>query len=507
MQFILNIFRRLSGISPWVAGAIGFAVLCSSISGQSLDVDEAQTWDCLRAGSVSDFFGHLGELPRSESQMPMGIFLWWIWSKIFGTGEMALRLFNIPWAAMGILAFVSLGRRLGLGWLPFLFVLQPMVWVAMDSATTAMIQIAGGALLAAGTVSAMGRRKLSGAPLASLCAGAIVVCGANLLGVLILVPVFLGLYLHRKFGGIGVTRHVSRAVAITALVIAGFMLVAISLKFLPGYVGIWGVSPANAIFVVYEFLGFQGLGPGRQDLRAIVLGVLSLQEIIPYLPALFALAAGYLLVMATSYKGWLTRPFERMKGSPSYLLVWCAGMGVFIQSLVLLYVVALVFQFSFWGRHLAAALPFWIVALAVTLRWASQGLWRQAGRAGVLLTLAMLALSCGQIRMTDRHTHDDYRSAAREARAFLATGDLVWWVADRAAGEYYGLEFASDSSDGPASLQLVLNEAIARDETPDAVVLSRPENFDRHHVVRTMVQSGAYALEHQFRAFEIWVKK
>ena len=520
----------VSSLSPALWAVIAFALLLAAINRDSMDMDEAQTWDYARLGTFSSFCHELKTDPNSEAQMPLGMVSFWAWSRVFGTGEVAMRSLNLFWAALALAALALAGRQLSIPWLPLLFGIQPFVWYSMNQARTPLMQMAGGALLLAGAVGGLKRPALAGCDAALLCAGAIVLCGASMLGSVTLLAVSCGL----AWQGAWRSRRFSLAEKLlfltTAVLLAAFGLY-YSSTLLRGAGGakIWAVSPANLFFAGYEFSGFQGLGPGRQEIRAMMKGLEPASGILPFIPGMLALALAYLTVAGSAAKSWLTRKFQPPCApvgsngfskagpffSPDLSSAWLMGIGVSLGSGLLLFLLAVAVGFPFWGRHVAGAFPFWVMALAITLHGAGQGVWGKPGRLASLGLPVLLLLSSLLIRFAPVHRHDDYRGAAVEAERLAGRGRAVWWVADYSGGAYYGLPLSQISpSQPPASprsatgeILFASNQSSTPRNFPDAILLSRPDNFDRSGTATRILAAGGYTKTRSLQAFDLWERQ
>jgi len=500
---------------------IGFALLLAPLSNDSIDMDEAQTWDYARQANVSDFCHELRNDQNSEAQMPLGMFSFWAWSRAFGTGELAMRTLNLLWAAIVLVALARVGRQISIPWLPFLFAIQPFTWYCMNQARTPLMQMAGGALLLAGSLPHFQRRQPGGESAAYLCAGAILLCGASMLGLIPLVAVFSGMAVHGMWRRVQlpVSGKILAFATVTILVSLGIYY---GLTLLRGAGGakIWSVSPANMLFAVYEFLGFQGFGPGRQELRAIMKGLVPAGGGLLFIPGLLLLASAYCCLFSTAYKSWMTRDFCPASLSPRQgesrepaeansarcrlFPAWLFGVGVTVLSLSLLFVLAFIVGFPFWGRHLSGAFPFWILTLAVTIRWAQQGAWRRLGRVAGSGIFVLLLVSSLLLRFSPLHRHDDYRGAVAEALRISSGGGIVWWVADHSGGVYHGLPLADKFTDRRGEIQFSMNRAGSGN--PDAIIISRPDNFDVAGTATGLIATGAYRKTRSLQAFEVWEK-
>ena len=509
--------------SPALWAAVGFGLLILSLSKGSIDQMEAQTWSYARLGTFQEFCHELRTDNNSQSEMPLGVFSAWAWSKAFGTTEVAMRSLNLLWAAIALAALAGIGKRISIPWLPMLFAIQPFVWYSMNTARTPVMEMAGGSLLLAGAVAGLQRRPVDSAASLSLCLGALLLGGASLLGLIPLAAVAMGLGAHGLWNRLRWPRPGKFILLITFALIAvlGVYDRVLILRE-RGTPRLWNVSPANLCFVCYEVLGLQGLDPGRQELRSIMKGLSPIREFLPCLPGMVLLLGAYLLVVAAAAKSWLTRdPAPSLKqgagGSPSassreapaikgvsLLRVWLFGMGVSVQSAVFLFLLAVFTGVPFWGRHLAGAFPFWIVSLAIMIRWAEQGLWRKSGRRGGAVLIGILLVSSLLIRFLPQHRHDDYRGAAEGAKKSAEQGRLVWWVADHSGGLYYGLPFGAGLEQKPGEIVFAMNQASLSDPLPDVIVISRPDTFDNSGTVTKLLTSGKYVRQQSLQAFGIW---
>jgi hypothetical protein len=502
----MNILRHLFRIRPWLAAVLGFALLLGSISTQSIDLEEAQTWETLKAASVGEFFQFISSHPRGGSEMPLGLFTAWLWTHFAGHSEFGMWTVNLLWAGITLLALARVGRLVGIGWLPLLFAIQPFVWYSMDKAQNTVMQMAGGSLLLLGVVLILANRKFSGSGFLCLCLGVIIVCGANLFGLVVVFSGAIGLLLQRVWGRLEMTRNARLWIfSISGILIflVGYWLAVLWRG--EGPLRLWPVTPLNLAYIFYEFLGFQGLGPGKVRMQMIASGNLSVVQLVQFLPLLALLAASYLAVIFAAYKGWLTRPWQRVPSPHPYLHSFLAGLGVpgFAMAIAFLFSVAT--GFVFWGRHLAAAFPFLVLAIAFSMCWAGDGLWRKWGRIGCIGLWALLVVSSISVRFAPWNAHIDYRAAVAEAKILLADDKVIWWFADKSAAQYYSLPLVEpqDPLTGSGAV-LMANEKELGDSMPDAIFVSRPENYDRFRLARKIARTLNASKNEDIHGFQIW---
>ena len=501
--------------SAWAV--IAFLLLLVSLSHDSIDMMESQTWAYAKQSTFSAFCQELRSDPTQVAQMPLGMFSFWAWARGFGTGELAMRSLNLVWAAIALAAFARVGRMLAIPWLPALFAIQPFVWYYTNYAQTPLMQMAGGALLLAGATGFLPGGKKAATDAALLCLGGLLLSGAHFLGMLPLAAVACWIVLQGIWQKL---RFSSGAKAIlflslSILFVLSAYYVTTLLRGAP-WEKYWVVSPANVLFAIYEFLGFSGFGPGRQDLRAIMKGLTSSFGLLPFIPGLLLLAGAYIFVFAAAAKSWMTRESSRAAHAQgarpicvarSYALLspWLMGLAVPLLSMGALFLIALALGQPFWGRELAGTFPFWILALGITVHWARQGIWRKAGRFAAAAILFLLLTSSLLTRFAPWHRHDDYRGAVAEALKLSAAGKSIWWVADYPCGTYYGLPTQdAESADSQGRIYPARNRDYP--DAPDAIILSRCDIFDANGLVARLLQSGTYQKSTSLKAFEIWVK-
>lgn len=475
----------------WLALVIALVLIPFTVSTGSFDMDEAQTWDYASKLTFGDYVAELRADPNSEAQMPLGMFCAWAWARGFGTSEMAMRSLNVLWAGCAVAALAFAGRRLRLPWLPVLLVVQPFFWFYMGQARPYMMQIAGGALMVAGYCSVLREDRLRLAGVAAAGAGALILCGASMLGA---IPAGAALgalalvCLRRKL-------KPTPLAAISAVVILGILGVlgvyyVTTLARGAGGAKSWGVSPANMIFAMYEFFGLQGLGAGRQQLREMLLGQGPKSALLAYaaLPAAGALV--YAVVAAYVAAGW------KRAESSAYKTVVIAGLSIVLMSVLVLFSLALVARFPFWGRHLAGAFPWWTMALGAAIKVAAET--SRPARLWVGVMGGLLVFSSLSLRFSPRHENDDYRGAAKYAREAAAKGWTVWWFADRSGGSYYGVGYG----EGKSGVVFATNR---EDEgEPDVIILSRPENFDRGQAAQRLIGSARFHKVESLQSFLIY---
>jgi mannosyltransferase len=125
----------------FVAGA---ALRVATLGTQSLWLDEAVTAQLVRM----DLHGMLSAIPHSESSPPLYYVLAWLWSRVFGTGEVALRSLPALLGTAMIPVVWALGRRVGgeragLAAAALVAVNPMLVWFSQEARAYALLALLG----------------------------------------------------------------------------------------------------------------------------------------------------------------------------------------------------------------------------------------------------------------------------------------------------------------------------------------------------------------------------
>ncbi|MGI8436012.1 MAG: hypothetical protein ACR2NX_03790 [Chthoniobacterales bacterium] len=265
------------------------------------------------------------------------------------------------------------------------------------------------------------------------------------------------------------TRKVLAPLIVTLLVLAllgGFYLWTICIGTGASMVG--NTRLLNLAFISYEFSGIAGLGPGRLEIRQN--GFEAFRALGP-LRLLPMIAAAFLSLAIFLYG--LRRAQSRL---PSRAQI--AGVLYVLPPGLLLIAVGYTRDFRLLGRHFIPLVPpvFGLMALGIVGLVSFR---RRLGlAAGILLSSAWL-ISCLSLRFGAAHRKDDYRAAAKAAKAALMRNEIVWWSADAAAAIYYHVPLDSP----PAKVGVVLiihstQDSLARLASPDIVIASKPDIYD-----------------------------
>ncbi len=495
-------------LSPMVAVVVlvaSAAIGLLAASTQSFWIDEALTAVVAMADSPADAWAHAAKVGGTTIQMPLYLSYVFLWVKAFGESEWILRAANVPFFVLGQLAFlVILRRRPGLALSACLLAaVNPLLWSYLNEARPYVMQYGAACWLAAFVVllaTQPGDETLEARPphVWAAMAATVVLCGASSLGfiwaggfwaAIIYLWLHKGrVHFHRPPASLG-------AVAVTLLLLA--LLAAYyawaTLTFRDGF---FDRPPGliNLAFVAYEVLGFNGLGPGRLQLRAepVVSVLAALPSLIP-LAAVFGLLALFTLLLLLRHR-------------PERRVVLSVVLALLIPSAVI-FAAAFLTNFRILARHFIPALPLFLLFAGwlIFQAW-HQPRWLWRGVAALLPAL-WLASSLGTLLLA-RHAKDDYRTAAQVVRQATEQGREAWWVADAAAAYLYRVPLSFQREDqkvwvlaGPSW------EALGGRTPPDLIVLSKPDIFDPLGAVRRYIEENRLQLVLQLQAFEVYARQ
>jgi len=491
--------RRDSASGACLLLLLSLCLLPLMPTAESLWIDEFYTVGYAAQPTLAAWFEHLRNdvlvVHASDAQMPLGMFLPWLWAGFLGVSELALRVPNLVYAAAAMVALACIGRHMRLGRLPLLFAIQPFVWFYVNEARPYALHMAAGAWLLYGLLSGLRQRGTGVAWAWALSVSGFVLAASTITGV---VP-FAVASIMLVCGLVRLRALPSRA-ACCVLGGAWLLLLPFGAFFLWSIVhgvgnrGLWRAGLSNLFFAAYEFAGYSGLGIPRNTLRAMLAGhdMVQLRGLLtPHLPAMALLTLVYGALAVESHAAWRFSTHWRR-------VTLLTAATWLVASAVLVWFASLVTNVPIFGRHLAALVPVWVVAIGVL----TAGLQQARPRWGALVTgaLALILLSSAAIQRFDpKYGHDDYRGAATQALATARQGQTVWWVADYNAGDYYGIVHPGvhmfSNLDSIHKLPLVL---------PGLALISKAELFDVHGVVRQRLMAEGYHRKYFSVAFEQW---
>lgn len=389
----------------WFFGILAVLALTLAIRPESYWTDELTSAFLAAQSDWQRMIFHLNEL-GSEAQMPLHVAWLWLWARLFGTGEWALRASNIPWAILAVFAWTGLLRRRSFGIWAIGLLLSPFICYYMNEARPYMMSFAAGMLALYAAESLCSNSMESGpAHKAAMLAGLGLCAGASMLN-LILVP-SLAVYVSLRLsdgavaGGwrIWIRHHKGALGGLAALLTC--MACYYCFTLLQGHKGqrepfVW----LNAAYALYEMLGFGGLGAPR-----ILLRELSLAKILSGYGV--TLAAG--LVVWGSIAGVLWARRREVSRDP----IVRAAVASLAFGVLALAGAAIIGKASLWGRHFMMMLPLLLWSLAGALETARK-VSPAAARGAIFALIGLFVFSSVRQRGLDEYRKDPLREAVRE---------------------------------------------------------------------------------------------
>ncbi len=479
--------------------AVLAAVVCLvAISGKSFWIDEALTGVKARQPTFGSWWQAMVHERASDLQMPLYMFYVWVWEKLFGSGERVLRLANLPWVVAGVVAFLRAfppgddRRRIAVA----LALCCPFAWYYLDEARPYAMQL-GASLLVAASLYRWGQSSdLAGSAQASeavlFLIGILALCGSSLLGMIWAAAALAAAPKLLPRGQIVSVLQKQRLLwAASAALLLGFGLYYLwTLKIGARASAAATTHWASPLFIVYELLGFAGLGPGRLEIRAG--NWAAFHAYWPWLAG-YGFAAG--IVLGAGLWNW-SRSGSRQAFAVGF---WCIAPG----ALILL--AGGVAHFRVLGRHFTPLMPVLLLLFASggAALWSRRSL---CSRLPVALFCGLSLVSCLSIRFAARHQKDDYRAAAALARAALANGQQVWWNAAEEGAGYYDVPLATadGSSAGALLVRNPAREWLNSLPPPRFIITSKPDVYDGPGTLSTYIRERGYKPARELAAFVLW---
>lgn len=481
--------------SPRNMSVLWVVLLCCvvpalAISSQSYWIDEALTAAKASSPTLAMWWERMATEKASDLQMPLYMLTTWGVAQLFGTAEWVLRAANLPWFAAGLMAFTFSFRGRQRILAAAVGALSPFAWFYLDEARPYAMQL-GASLLVAASIRQLTKDAENAAKpttwLAFFAIGIGVLAGTSLLGVFWCFAAVLMLVWMKGWGGslqwLRTARVACACLALWICFLGAYY--AWTLKVGARASAMATTNWQSPLFVVYELMGFSGLGPGRLEIRAA--GFSAFKSCLVPLVIYGSVIASVMMAGTTGW--WRRSRNETLK----------VGL-VMIATLLCLVAAGLLLHFRVLGRHCAPALPV-VLVLLIEGVWIV-GKWRGAAMISVMV---VLTTSCLSARFAERHLKDDYRAAATRGREAAEAGKTVWWSADAQAAEFYGLRISAEQTNS-ATVRLVLNPddaALADAALPDIVICSKPDLYDVHGALGRKMVAGGFVETTNHPAFRV----
>lgn len=489
--------RPPSGYLLATVGLLALIACCLAINNQSFWVDEAGVGLKAKQANLAGWWSAIKE--SGDVQKPLYFLFAWGWERLVGLNEFAMRAGNMIWFVPCVITmFWALAGKPLLRWCFLALVLSsPFVWYYLNDARPYAMEI-GLSLVVFAALYRLGPSQ-EGSPQER--AWVITLCVACLLlsATIMLAMLWLGAYLgaallttpedHR--------RRLLREYRV-------YWVITLTLLLALGLYYIWTLSIGaradqgdtdfrNVMFVAYELLGFAGLGPGRVDIRNGSFGAF-----IPWLP--FLVLHGVVLLFVLT-EGWKQTSAFTARGTRTS---WAAALAI-VAGFIL--AAGVVYHWRVLGRHCASAVvPLLFVLGAGETALLSRRTW--VGQVVAVVFVGLNLISDMNLRFSERHAKEDYRTAAAIATTAAARGERVWWCADKDAGGFYGVPIVLGAS-APTTGQvwLVANPTehlLDEQPSPQLVVFSSRGVQDREFRVRKYLEHHHYRLSQELSSFTVW---
>ncbi len=419
-----------------------------------------------------------------------------------------MRSSNFPFAAIYIIALAVTARTIlgrSFAWIPLAF--APLIWYYVSEARPYLSVIALATIVVGAAIGfAYGRtddvRKRS---VWWLLAGLALSLSTSILTIFIfpgLLAFFALIWGERKVSSLREIRVPMLVFVPIILALLAFYTTTLTGSGLRAEIGA-NRRPAAPIAytaqVVYEYLGFDGLGPPRNALRTN--GRSGLTAYLPWLGLGALLLCTILLI---SFRSGIDRRFLQL------LLAWLVAIAFATALTSILHT-------RFFGRHLAPTYPLLAFALVSLIR----------RRVAAICLATVFFVSDVRLTAIAPYWKDDYRSAVRDVLSRnAAQPGAIDWVADLRTASYYGLNlrFPNDPAAehyfvtgehpvgwGTSGVDASLDSARAlvrtqkESEKPIYVVVSKPDVFGNKGAWQTLLRERHATSVARYRAFEIYV--
>jgi len=406
-----------------------------SISNFSLWIDEGTTAFLASFNSYSNLVNYLIHYTGSEAQMPGYIIFIWIWAKLFGISEIALRAANIPFYILFILSIYksSFSRRMKVILLSIV-TLNPFIWYNMNEVRNTLIVFFLAFIIIINLLEYFNNeQKLKNIYILGFTF--VIGIAFNLLFYFLIIPI---IYLSVNYI---IKNNIRLKQLLDDIKIPLISTIILSLLLLIYYFftlshGAGGMRQrpgiANIGETLYEFLGFLGLGPSRNEIRDKT----SVSLFLNYKYTLITYSG--LIVLAIVV---FSLFFKKLK--KTNIIFKNNFLIAFLSSIVFFFIVSYIMHFRFWGRHVSFAYPLLILYLAsiidaiIALKPPKYFFY--------ILTLILLfcTFSSLQIRFNPKYQKDNYKLAAKIIIRLVRNNNFnVVWAGNDLTAEYYGLYFA-----------------------------------------------------------------
>ena len=323
-------------------------LIIAAINNFSIWGDEGNTAYFASQNSFSELIKHFLGWRKSEAQMPGYVVYIWAWAKIFGHSEIALRYANIPFLIWFYLTLIYSGlSKSNKIIIILLTALNPFIWYNLNEARNTIILFSLAFIILINLYDYF-NNGFNKSKINLIVVSFLIGISFNLLFFFYSITIVVLFLTFNKRGQLSfkiifsnLKYHIA-VISVFSILILGYNLIALSHGS-----SVDRVNPGvlNIAEVFYEFAGFIGLGPPRNEIRNHFSSGIFFEykyTLIPYSVLLLAFAAGVFILLAKKKK-------------LSYLYNGYAA--AFVVTIVLFYLAARVEHFRFWARHAGFSIP------------------------------------------------------------------------------------------------------------------------------------------------------
>ena len=482
--------------SPALPVILATTVGLVAVSGDSFWIDEGLSATKATTLTIGGAWSELRTEANTNMHMLLYMFCLWSWEKLFGSSEWAMRAMNIPFFVLGVVSLWFAVRKEQCLFVLVLCLSSPFLWFYLNEARPYMMVFGLSAVVTSSIVYWLENRHRSDFPWTLWTWTISVSCGllawTHVVGLVF--ELWAALLLLALAGFKGIWHIFLRApwavITVTAsnVVLVAYVVWTKSQGVDANPLGSSGLL--GALFCVYEFGGFAGLGPDRIQLRASALEA-------------FGKSAVPLALLALSWAGVF---FFAWRGTWVKERRTFLSIGLFLIALPLATFLLLghLQDTRFVPRHATPSYPAFIVIVAILLSnaWSLN----MRGKVAVGVLISLLLSSSLHLRFSAVHHKDDYRAATAQALASLQAGAHVWWGGDLDTARYYGLPNPAETPRDQRSFETATELRSSMGRTPDIVYLSKFDIYDPTNLIRRFVEKHGYQQSTGPKTFTIWEK-
>ncbi|MGV7222810.1 MAG: hypothetical protein ACQ9MH_14940 [Nitrospinales bacterium] len=471
------------------------ALLCFiSVTDQSLWIDESITAWLASHATFKELINTQVNFSGSETQMPLYLWYIWGWAKIFGIGELSLRMSNVPFLLL-LLSTILWGGKLlfKTRWAWVIAAVSPFISFYANEARPYVAVMAFSSLATICFLAYLMEPDNSRRLIPWLCLLGIFFASGMCMLSAFLIPVFLTtLFIAYKINPDMWKIFLKNWFWPLLLSLPLFVVLGgwFAWTLLQGFGGM-RESPGllNLSFAAYEFLGFIGLGPPRNLIRSA-----------PTWSTFFQIS--YIVQVSIGLIGWLILTVTIIIRVRQNGINICIGLMIWMMSagISLFFLTAFLFHFRFWGRHLAQFYPLFLLIIIGLVGKCSQRYFDLNLHRIALYTLVVIWIfsSVRLVFLTD-YKKDDYRSAVSYAQMAAGSGGTILWAANPICGSYYGLYYTNGlmpkvywPTTFPAIQAMNWDEeqiehAFKTSPHPIVIAIGKPDLFDRSNALNKAI--------------------